>query len=90
VAVPIDLDRDTASVVLVLYGTGIRGLSATEAVEVTIGGEPAEIEYAGEQGQWPGLDQVNVLIPRSLQARGEVEVGLTVHGERANPCESRF
>jgi len=31
-----------------------------------------------------GLDQVNVLIPRSLIGRGEVDVVLTVDGKPAN------
>jgi uncharacterized protein (TIGR03437 family) len=43
----------------------------------------APVEYAGEQGA-AGLDQVNVVLPRSLAGRGEVDVVLTVEGQAAN------
>jgi uncharacterized protein (TIGR03437 family) len=38
----------------------------------------------GAQGSLVGLDQINVLIPRSLIGRGEVDVMLTVDGKAAN------
>ena len=31
-----------------------------------------------------GLDQVNLLLPRSLAGRGDVDVALTVDGKAAN------
>ncbi len=40
--------------------------------------------YAGLQGDFFGLDQVNVRIPRSLIGRGEVDIVLTVDGKVAN------
>ncbi len=39
---------------------------------------------AGAQGQLVGLDQTNILIPRSLIGRGPVDVVLTVDGKAAN------
>jgi uncharacterized protein (TIGR03437 family) len=42
------------------------------------------VSYAGPQPEYPGLDQVNVLLPRSLRGRGEVNVALTVDGKAAN------
>lgn len=36
------------------------------------------------QGEFVGLDQVNVLIPRELIGAGEAEVRLTVDGQPLN------
>jgi len=81
---PIDLGLETYRVYLQLYGTGIRGRSSLGAVSAKLGGTDAEIQYAGPQGTLVGLDQVNVLLPRSLRGRGEVDVILTVDGVAAN------
>jgi uncharacterized protein (TIGR03437 family) len=43
--------------------------------------------YAGPQGGFAGLDQVNVLLPRSLTGSGLVNVQLFVDGMAANPVE---
>ncbi|MCX6609125.1 MAG: YHYH protein [Acidobacteria bacterium] len=66
---------------LVLYGSG-RG-SATTAT-ATVGGVAAMVEYAGPQGTFAGLDQYNILVPRSLAGRGKSEVVLTVGGRITN------
>jgi len=55
-------------------------------VNVKIGGPngvAAPVSFAGEQGL-PGLDQINVALPRALAGRGEVDVILTVDGKTAN------
>jgi uncharacterized protein (TIGR03437 family) len=36
------------------------------------------------QGQYAGLDQVNVLLPGSLRGRGDVDVVMVVDGKPAN------
>ena len=82
-AVPIDLGAEGDQVVLALFGTGIRFGSGS--VEARIGGVPAAVSYAGAQGQYAGLDQVNVRIPASLRGRGEVQVVLSAGGVTANP-----
>ncbi len=81
---PIDLGAETDRVYLLLYGTGIRGRRSLEAVRVHVGGVPAPVTYAGPQPEFPGLDQVNVLLPRQLRGRAEVEVSLVVDGRAAN------
>jgi uncharacterized protein (TIGR03437 family) len=81
---PIDLGPGGTQVVLVLYGTGIRGRSSLGGVAAKIGGVDAEVQYAGAQSQFPGLDQVNVVIPRELAGHGEVDLALTVDGKTAN------
>ena len=84
VALPVDLGPATDQVYLLIYGTGIRGRSHLSAVSVAIGGASAKVSYAGPQGFFVGLDQVNVLVPRSLQGRGEVNIALTADGKSAN------
>lgn len=82
IARPLDLSTD--QVYLILFGTGIRHRSSEEAVQVRIGGTDVQVFYAGEQGAYAGLDQINALLPASLSGRGEVEVEVTVDGQRAN------
>jgi uncharacterized protein (TIGR03437 family) len=73
-------------VYLELFGTGISGTAEGNDL-VTIGGIPATSQYAGPQGGYPALDQVNVLIPASLTRSGLVTLQFTVGGVAANPIE---
>jgi uncharacterized protein (TIGR03437 family) len=85
VAVPIDLGPATDQVFLILYGTGIRGHSALSMVTAQVGGVDVPVLFAGDQGTFAGLDQVNLgPLPRSLVGRGDVVVMLTVDGKAAN------
>jgi uncharacterized protein (TIGR03437 family) len=63
---------------LILYGTGIRGNGGTSGVTVTFGDAAEPAAYAGPQGEYPGLDQVNVPIPQSLVGQGQVKVTLSI------------
>ena len=84
VATPIDLSVATDQVFLILYGTGLRYHSGLANVTATVGGTNAQVLYAGAKGSLVGLDQINVLIPRSLIGRGEIDVVLTVNGKTTN------
>jgi uncharacterized protein (TIGR03437 family) len=84
VTAPINLGPAGTQVFVSLYGTGIRGRSSPSAVTATVGGVNAEVQYAGPQAQLVGMDQVNILIPRSLAGRGEVDLIVTVDGQLAN------
>jgi uncharacterized protein (TIGR03437 family) len=84
VSLPIDLGPETDQVFLLLFGTGIRGRSALAAVSTQIGRVAVETLYAGPQGQFAGLDQVNVRLPRSLAGSGEIDVSTSVDGKRSN------
>lgn len=85
VGVPISLGSDTDQVYLVLYGTGIRNVSAVSRVSATVGGLSIPVAFAGAQSEFPGFDQVNIgPLPRSLAGRGEVPILLTVDGHRSN------
>jgi uncharacterized protein (TIGR03437 family) len=84
VARAIDLGPEGDRVFLIFFGTGLRFRSALSAVTVKIGGVDAVVSFAGAQGDFAGLDQVNALLPLSLAGRGEVEVVLAVDGRIAN------
>lgn len=73
---------------LVLYGTGIRG--AAQAVSVKIGNVNAPVMYAGAQGTYAGLDQVNVSLPSTLKGRGQLVVTVTVNGQATNMTQVLF
>jgi uncharacterized protein (TIGR03437 family) len=81
---PMSLGGPGDTLVVELYGTGISGRSSLLNVVAEIDGVPATVAYAGAQGQYAGLDQVNVYIPASLAGAGEVPLVLTVDGVTAN------
>ena len=83
-ATPMPLGAATDILVVEFYGTGIAGRSSLGNVTAQIGGVNATVGYAGAQSQYPGLDQVNVYVPRALAGAGEVPVVLTVDGVTAN------
>ena len=84
VALPIDLGAVNDQVFLLLFGTGVRGRSASSPVTARFGTTSAEVLYAGAQGELIGLDQLNVRVPRSLLGRGEIEIEMTVDGKPTN------
>jgi len=71
VPAPIDLGPAGEQVFIEFFGTGIRGRSAIANVSAAIGGTAVPVTYAGAQGTYVGLDQVNVgPVPRSLMGPG--------------------
>lgn len=87
VPVPIDLGPATDQVFLVPFGTGFRNRSASGAATATVGGAAAQVTFAGAQGDFIGVDQANVLLPRTLIGRGSVDVVLTVDGMATNTVQ---
>jgi uncharacterized protein (TIGR03437 family) len=78
VGVPIDFGSPDDRVVLSLFGTGIRHANDPGGVTVIVQGEELRVQYAGPQGAFAGLDQVNVTLPRSLAGTGELQVFVSV------------
>lgn len=90
VARPIDLGPPSDQVFLILFGGGIRFRSDLSNVKVKAGGVDAPVSFAGAQGGFIGLDQINARLPRSLMGKGEVEVALIVDGKAANVVNVGF
>jgi uncharacterized protein (TIGR03437 family) len=86
---PFDLGPSTDRVFLILFGTGWR-FRNEGGVTVQIGSVNSQVEFAGAQGSLEGLDQANILLPRSLVGRGRVMVNLTANGVAANPVTLEF
>jgi uncharacterized protein (TIGR03437 family) len=85
--VPIVIDNQS-TVYVSLYATGLRG--AASSVTCTVGGVPAPVTYAGPQGGFAGLDQVNISIPTALRGRGEVDVVVVAGGKASNAVRLAF
>ncbi|MGA2325015.1 MAG: SBBP repeat-containing protein [Bryobacteraceae bacterium] len=84
VSIPIDMGAATETTFLVVYGTGIRGRTSLVNVSAPVGGQTTVVAYAGAQGYFVGLDQLNIQLPRSLRGQGDVSIVLTVDGKTAN------
>ena len=82
--VPAPIDVSTGTVYLTLYGTGIKNRTSLPNVSCTIGGMDATVLFAGAQGDFPALDQVNVQIPGTLKGRGGVPIVVTADGQNTN------
>jgi uncharacterized protein (TIGR03437 family) len=81
---PTPISLATGPIYLTLYATGVRNRTDLAGVRATIGGVDAPVLFAGAQGAFPALDQVNVQIPDSLRGRGTVNITLSVEGQAAN------
>jgi uncharacterized protein (TIGR03437 family) len=78
---PIDMGPETDQLFLSLFGTGLR--FATD-VSVEIGGVKGAVVYSGPQNEFAGLDQVNVLLPRTLPRNRQLPAELKTDGQLAN------
>ena len=82
-AVPLDVSSESGQVFLLLFGTGFRGFQGE--VTATVGGENVRVLGAVPQGEFVGLDQINIgPLPASLTGSGEVDIVLTADGKTAN------
>ena len=88
VAVPIDLGVETDQLFLALFGTGVRGRADLSQVSAQVGGRVVALLYAGPQGEFVGLDQINIgPLPRSLSGRGLVDVQVIASGSSSNAVQ---
>jgi len=65
------------TLVIELYGSGVRHAAQLSDITAAIGGVNLPVQYAGAQGTDLGLDQINVLIPQSLNGAGQVSLTVT-------------
>lgn len=70
----VEMGAEGDVVFLVLYGLGFPDQQDGFEPVVTIDGERVRVAYSGRQGQYLGLSQLNVEVPRHLRGRGTVEV----------------
>jgi len=87
---PAPINLGTGQAYLLLFGTGIRNRRLLTEVTATIDGVSVPITYAGDQGQFVGLDQVNLVLPPELAGRGSVDLILTVDSKPANTVRLAF
>ncbi len=84
---PIDLGAEAERVFLILFLSGIRKAqdpdgdgNVNETVRVTLNGIEVTPSYAGRQPAFPGLDQVNVEIPRRFSGNRQLAVRVVSGG----------
>lgn len=86
---PLVVDNPGEQVILVLFGTGIRGRSALTRVTANFERNRLPVDFAGAQGL-AGLDQVNLLLPARLAGNGETALTLSVDGKLSNEVLINF
>ncbi len=75
---------------LVLFGTGIRNRASLANVEVALNGSiKAEVLYAGPQGNFVGLDQLNILLPQ-IRNTPMADLIVVVDGKPSNKVQLVF
>jgi uncharacterized protein (TIGR03437 family) len=90
---PIDFFSDSPSqpdqIYLVLFGTGLHNRSSLASVEAGIENIRFDVIYAGLQGDFVGLDQINVRVPR-LSDRPLTDFVVVVDGKASNRVRLAF
>ncbi|MFN0123760.1 MAG: CHRD domain-containing protein [Blastocatellia bacterium] len=79
----------SAGTYVALFGTGFRLHSGDARLSVG-SGVNLPVLYAGVQGGFLGLDQLNLRIPESLAGSGDVELVLTLDGRPSNPVRLKI
>lgn len=74
---------------LLLFATGMDKVTASD-VQVTIGEVSSPVKFAGPQGTFIWLDQINVVVPRALAGSGTVPIVLTAGGQTTNTVNVTF
>ncbi len=85
---PMPLNTAASQIYLSLFGTGIRNGAELSA---TVNGVPVTVLFHGEQGEFPGVDQINLgpLSPELAQ-QALADLVLTVDGIVANTVQLGF
>ena len=80
---PIAFRDASERIFLILYGTGFRHFSGETSVRFN-NGLTVPAAFVGAQPDYPGLDQVNVEIPRTLAGTGSNTLTVTIDGKTSN------
>ncbi len=81
------IDPGSGDVYLTIYATGAR---AAVAVEVLFDTTPGTVTFFGPQGEFAGLEQINVLVPAEMSGRGPTTVTVRANGIDAPAGELNF
>jgi uncharacterized protein (TIGR03437 family) len=88
---PIDFGPTGERIFLALFLSGIRTAAdpngdgnVNESVRVIINGSVLVPDYAGPQGGFIGLDQINVELPRSLQSSSLLDLAVSILGGQSS------
>lgn len=73
-----------------LFLTGARYSSTPLTMMATVGTTSFDALFVGAQGQFDGLDQVNLQIPTSMAGAGEVNLTLRIDGKASNPVRLKI
>jgi uncharacterized protein (TIGR03437 family) len=91
---PIDFGPEGERVFLILFLTGISRTpdpnndgNRNESVHLLIGGAESVPAFAGAQGSFAGLDQMNAELPRNLIGRGRLTLSINAPGAASNLVE---
>ena len=88
VALPIDFGPTSDELYLVLFGTGLGKSNPT--VTAKLGNANLVVPYAGAQGSLTGLDQYNLVLPRTLAGQGKLDLIVTANGKVSNTVSVTF
>ncbi len=93
----IDLGPEGERVFLLLFGVGVRNVTALTELSLDSLGEgqnpyrtPLTPLYAGPQGDYVGLDQMNFELPRDWQGRGTTTLIFRYKSEETNRVQIRL
>ncbi len=86
----IDLSVPGDKVYLLLYGIGARLRTDLQSVSCEIDGQLYPVEYAGPQGFFAGVDQLNILLPNTLRGKGEITVRVKVEDKISNTVKIKI
>ncbi len=87
---PLDLGPSSSETVLLLFGTGIKGVSSLSGIQAQIGAASVPVQTAGPDATYPGLDIVTLVLPHTLAGSGQSNVVLTVDGIATNAVQLSF
>lgn len=62
----------------------VTGLDLSAKPVVTVGGIPVEVLWFGEAPGYPGLQQINIMLPSGMAGVGRVPVAVTSAGQTSN------
>ena len=70
-----------------LFATGLRNVAALSDVTATLNDSPLTVQYAGPQGEFTGLDQLNLLLPRVCSNCATSLINIRVAGQATNALQ---